>query len=75
MIMAGKVACAAQFRYPQKLKPAILIMCDKPGIVATGIHSYKSFLVGSAIFFGPSHDFRNQMFAPKNRIGSNSVYI
>ena len=75
MIMAGKVAYMAQFRYPQKSKPAILIMCDKPCIVATGIHSYKLFMVGNAIVVGPSHDFRNEMFAPKNRIGGNSVNI
>ena len=73
--MAGKAACAAQFRYPQKLKPAILIMCDKPGIVATSIHSYKSFLVGNDIFIGPCHDFSYQIFTPKNRIGGNSVNI
>ncbi len=32
-------------------------------------------MVGNAIAIGPCHDFRNQMFAPKNRIGGNSVNI
>jgi hypothetical protein len=50
-------------------------MCDKPGIVATSIHSYKSFMVGSAIVIGPCHDFGNKMFAPKNRTCGNSVNI